>query len=542
MLNSLKEFFSLRDKNSNNIDKSSNENVSSSQYENAKVSDILFNNRITIESVFANCTDLLIREVKITNNPHFTAMIVYINNMIQSNVVEESVINKLTSNYGQSTFYPGSKEYSQYLLGIRDQDVLTDMSKVIDSVLSGNLALFINGIEEAMIINIANPPSRNIEEPVVETVVRGPREGFTESISTNIALIRKKIKSTNLKIETFKFGRETRTDIAIIYLSNIVNLKIIDELKERLNRIDIDAVLGANFIKEYIEDEPLSSFPTLYSTERPDVITSKLLAGKVAIIVDGTPLAISLPCIFSEFFTTDEDFYIKFIPATINRWIRYISFIFSLILPGLYLAITTFHQELIPTPLLIAFIKSRSGVPYSALIECLLMLLIYEILREAGVRMPRAVGQAISVVGALVLGQAAVEAGIVSAPMVIVISTTALCSFAIPSTDMYVAIVLPRLIFILLGSFLGLLGLNCGLIILFIRLIAIRSFGVPYMGPLAPIIPNELPDMFMRRPIWSKIKRSWLITRKNSNKKNPKSRLESIKEDHKKDNELKNKE
>lgn len=528
MLNFLKSVFSL---SNNNTTTNVNKNTDTHEYKHTKVSHILEDNKIAIKNILNNFSDLIIREVKITNNPKFGAMLVYINNMIQTGLIEESIIEKLTSKREEYTYNPGTKEYSKYLFGIRDEDVHIDMSKVIDSILSGKLILFIDGLDEAMVIDINKPPARSIEEPQVETVIRGPREGFTESMTTNITLIRKKIKSTNLKTQTFKMGWETKTDITIAYLSNIANPKIVSEVRERLNKIDVDAVISANYIKEYIEDDPLGTFPTVFSTERPDVVATKILEGRIAVIVDGTPLVITVPSLFIEFLITNEDYYLKFVPGTINRWIRYLSFILTITLPGTYLAITTFHQEVIPTPLLITFIKARSKVPYSALLECFLMLLMYEILREAGVRMPRAVGQAMSVVGALVLGQAAVEAGIVSTPMVIVVSTTAICSFSIPATDMYAAITAPRFIFMILGGTFGLLGLTCGIIILFMILISKRSFGVPYMAPLAPFISEEFPDLLMRRPIWSKFKRSRLITGKSSIKRKPESHIESIKEE-----------
>lgn len=539
MLNLFKNIFSLGNENNNEF----NSRKNTSTYEYNKVSHILKNNKMVIKNIFNNFSDLIIREVKITNNPKFGAMLVYLNNMIETGLIEESIIEKLIDKREEYTYDPCTKEYCKYLFGIRDEDVHMNMDKVIDSILSGKLILFIDGLNEAMVININKPPARSIEEPQVETVIRGPREGFTESMITNMTLIRKKIKSTNLKMETIKIGRETRTDITIAYLHTIANPKIINEVRERLNKIDVDSIIGVNYIKEYIEDDPLGIFPTIFSTERPDVVANKILEGRVAIIVDGTPLVITVPSIFIEFLITNEDYYLKFVPATINRWIRYLSFILTIILPGVYLAITTFHQEVIPTPLLITFIKARSKVPYSALLECFLMLLMYEILREAGVRMPRAVGQAMSVVGALVLGQAAVQAGIVSTPMVIVVSTTAICSFSIPATDMYAAVTAPRFIFMILGGTFGLLGLTCGIIILFMILISKRSFGVPYMAPLAPFISEEFPDLLMRRPIWAKFRRSWLITGRSSFKRKPKSHIKSIKDDQEKTmEEKKNKE
>lgn len=532
MLNFLKTIFSLKDENSYKLN--SSKNPDKPQYENTKVSNILQDNKITIQNIFNTFSDLSIREVKITNNPQFTAMLVYLNNLIDTSLIEESIIEKLTSKPAEYAYNPGSKEYSKYLFGIRDEDIHMDMSKVIDSILSGKLILFIDGLSEAMVIDINKPPTRSIEEPQVETVIRGPREGFTESINTNIALIRKKIKSTDLKMESFKIGRETKTDITIAYLSTVANPKIIDEVRKRLNKIDIDAVIGINYIKEYIEDDPLGIFPTIFSTERPDVAAAKILEGRIVIIADGTPLVVSVPSIFIEFFLTTEDYYLKYIPGTINRWIRYLSFIITITLPGAYLAITTFHQEVIPTSLLINFIKARSKLPYSELFECFFMLLMYEILRESGIRMPRAVGQSMSVVGALVLGMAAVEAGFVSTPVVIVVSTAAVCSFSIPATDMYAAVTLPRFIFMFLGGSLGLLGLTCGLVIFFMKLISKRSFGVPYMVPLAPFISSEFPDLFMRRPIWAKFRRSWIITGRSSIKRKPQPHIKSIEQEQKK--------
>ncbi len=532
MFNFIKSIFSLRDENSNKH--SENANTTPPRDENIRISSILEDNKKNLYSVFNNSPDLIIREVNIANNPAFTSMLVYIDNMIDISTIEQSIIGKLTTKNEDASLNLGSKEYSQYLLGVRNEDIYTDINKVIDSILSGNLVQFINGIAEALVVNINNPPSRTIEEPEVETTIRGPREGFTESISTNITLIRKKIKSTNLKIESLKLGRETRTDVSIIYLSNIVNKKIVSELKERLSKIDVNAVLGINYIKEYINDNPLSSFPTIFSTERPDVASGKLLEGRIAILVDGTPVVSTVPAIFVEFMLTNEDYYLNFIPATINRLIRYISLILSLLLPGSYIAVVTFHQELIPTPLLITIIKARSGVPYPALTECILLLLAFEVVRESGVRMPRSVGQAISVVGALILGEAAVAAGLVSTPLLIVVGVTAIASYAVPSTDMFIAITLPRFLFLILGGSFGLLGLTCGILVMLMKLISMRSFGVPYMSPLAPIIPDELLDVFLRRPHWNKFKRSWLIVGRKSIKKEPVSRTNSIKEEHEK--------
>lgn len=523
-----KNMFSLRDENSN--EKNLEENIKVPEYKNIKVSAILQTNKQNIENIFANCSDLIIREVRIGGNPQYTAIITYIDNMSKTATVEEAIIEKLVTRNECPSKMPDAKGYCKYLLGVREMDIYQDISKVMDAILYGKVIIFIDGINEAMAANIIAPPGRNVVEPPVETVMRGPREGFVEALYINKALIRKRLKSPNLKIESLVLGRETKTDVAIMYLANIANMKIVNELKERLNKSDLDGVIGINYLKEYIEDEPTSNFPTVFSTERPDVLASKLLEGRIAVLVDGTPVTISVPAIFYEFMETDEDFYLKFIAASMNRIIRYLSLILSLILPGFFLAITTFHPEVIPTPLLISFMRARAGVPYPALFECFVMLLVYEVLREAGLRMPRALGQAISVVGALVLGQAAVESGLVSTPMVIVVATTGIASFTIPSLDMYTGTVLPRYILLFLGGFAGLTGLFCGIVILVMRLISLRSFGVPYMEPLAPVISNEIPNVFFRRPLWTKLRRSWFVTGKESLRRKELSHISTIKE------------
>lgn len=489
------------------------------QYKNIQVSASLSINIENIKKILDKFPDLIMREIKISNNPKHGAVLFYINKMIDQNLMEEAVIKKLISKNEYSPYDISNPEYFKYILGINDKDILSSMDKIIYAILCGKMVLFIDEIDKAMIINLKNIPGRSIEEPNVETVLRGPREGFTENISTNIVLIREKIKNPNLKIEQFILGRETKTDVAIMYLSNIVNIKILNELKERINQIDVDALFITNTIKEYIEDDPITKFPTIFSTERPDVIVAKLLGGRIAIFADGTPVILTVPAIFTEFLISTEDFYINYIYATFNRYIRYLAFAFSILLPGLFVAIITFHQEVIPTSLLISFIKARSAVPYSSLLECFVMLTVYELVREAGVRMPRAVGQAISTVGALVLGQAAVQAGLASTAMVIIIATTSIAAFIIPSTDMYTSTILPRFVFLFLGGSLGLLGLITGAIIFLLKLISIRSFGVPYMEPLAPFIKSEFGDLIMRRPIWSKTKRSSIITGKKSKKR-----------------------
>lgn len=525
MFKFIKNMISLSEEN-----RSENIYHMSSDSNEVNISPTLENNKTQLKTIFSNCSDLVFREIKIANNPRFTAMIVYIKNMIETVLLEETIVKRITSKQEETCFQPNSKDYLKYMLGVRDEDIYLDMSGTINGILSGDLALFIDGVNEGMILHIKNPPSRAVEEPQVETVVRGPREGFTESLATNLVLIRKRIKSPNLKTESFILGRETKTEVIITYLSHIANEKIVAELKERINKIDADSVLTTHFIKEYITDAPFSGFPAIFSTERPDVLITNILEGRIGLLVDGTPITLSLPAVFFEFLESNEDFYLPFIVANIYRWVRYLSFVLTLTLPGIYIAITEYHQELIPTSLLVTIVKARSGVPYPAILECIVMLFAYEILREAGTRMPRAVGQSMSIVGALVLGQSAIEAGLVSAPMLIVVSLTAISSYAIPFVDMTSAVILPRFILILLGGSFGLLGVVCGLIVLSLMLISMRSFGVPYMAPLAPYIKEHFTETVTRPPMWAVFNRPWFITWRKSTRRKPVSHFKSMKE------------
>lgn len=489
------------------------------------VSDKLKNNESYIKSIFSSCSDLVVRQFKIANNSKHRIMLVYIDGLVKHERIAKSVVEQLMANQADYTHSPSNKEDIQYLLGIRPEDIYTDMNKTAEAILNGCLALFIDGENTALTINFKDPPGRSVDEPTTEVTVRGPREGFTESIRTNVSLIRKKIKNTNLKTEALVIGKQTKTDIVVCYLANIANKRIVNEIKARLAKIDIDSILDSNYIVEYIQDSSLFIFPTIFRSEKPDVVAGKLLEGRVAIIVDGTPAVLTVPCLFVEFLQVSEDYYLKVIPGTLNRWLRFLAFFITITLPGVYTALLSFHQELIPDTLVPTIIKARAGVPVSEMMSCLGMLLVYEVLREAGVRMPRVIGSAVSIVGALVLGQAAVEAGLVSTPTVVLIGFTAIASLTIASPELNMSLILPRFAFLLLGGTLGLLGITNGILIFVMVMISERSFGVPYMGPLAPMAVDELKDVVVRAPLTTMFKRPQLITWRQSIRRKNRCRI-----------------
>ncbi|MHC6180210.1 spore germination protein [Clostridium sp. JNZ X4-2] len=459
-------------------------------------------NKSYIESCFSNCFDLVIREISLFNIKEKKALIVYLEGFSKKSLIENFLIAKLTSdNYSKSS-YTDEIQFIKSTFGIKDENIHTDINKSIKSIVTGNPVVFIDGLEKSFEIDLNNPPKRNINEPPTDSVLRGPREGFTESLIENINLIRKKIKNPNLKMEKFILGKETHTDIIISYISGVTDNKIVEEVKKRLKKIDVESVLDSNYIEEYISDEPLSIYPLVFKTEKPDIAASKLLEGKIIIIVDGSPVALSVPTLFVEFFQSGEDYYIKYSSATLNRIIRCISLITTIALPAIYVALNNFHQELIPTKLIISIVDSRSSVPLPALWESFFMLVAFEIMREAGMRMPKTLGPAISIVGGLVLGDAAVNAGIVGSPIVVIVSLTAITKFTVPSIEFELPIVYIRFFFLFLSGYLGLIGLTCGILLISTRLSSIRCFGIPYMFPIFPFNIDPQEDQIMRSPIW----------------------------------------
>lgn len=401
---------------------------------------------------------------------------------------------------------------------------ISDFDSILTAIMGGDVVVLLDGHKDGLMIGMKGWKDRGVQEPSAQTVIRGPKEGFTESIRTNTALIRRRIKDSNLWLENRVIGRITKTDVSIMYIKGIVDDKVVDEVRERLDRIDIDGILETGYIEDLIQDETYTPFPTIYNTERPDVVAAGLLEGRVAILVDGTPFVLLAPALFGQFLQAAEDYYQRWDIGNLIRILRYIALAISLIAPSFYIAVTTFHQEMLPTALLISLAAQREGVPFPAFLEALIMELTFEILREAGVRMPRAIGQAVSIVGALVIGQSAVEAGIVSAAMVIVVAITAISSFVIPSFNMAISIRILRFALMGLAASFGLFGITLGLIAIVLHLTSLRSFGIPYMTPFGPFIPSDQKDMIFRVPIWGMFSRPRLLSKKNLIRENNSSR------------------
>lgn len=383
--------------------------------------------------------------------------------------------------------------------------VSNQWNELIDAVLSGDSVFFFDRCEQAIIARIRNWETRSVEEPQTEQVIRGPRDGFTESVRTNTALVRRRIRDPYLRVEALIIGEKSKTDINIMYLKDTAKEELVDEVKNRLGRIKINAILESGYIEELIEDAPYSPFSTVMSTERPDKVASAILEGKVAIFVDNTPFVLIVPTYFWQFLQAGDDYYSRFMTGSFNRMVRYVAFVISLTLPSIFVMLVSFHQEMIPTPLALTIASGRDVIPFPVLLEALIMELAFELMREAGLRMPKPIGQAVSIVGSLVIGQAAVQAGLVSPFMVIIVAITGISSFAIPNYAASVSIRLIRFFILIASGTMGLLGFATTFSLFAIHAMSLRSFGESYLAPATPFKPSDQKDFVIRFPIWGMV-------------------------------------
>lgn len=377
-----------------------------------------------------------------------------------------------------------------------------DVSSILSCMLYGDTLILINGSKTALVVNTKGFPARAIEEPVDERVTQGPREGFCEAAMFNLALIRRKILTPDLQIKTMRLGGRSDTAVFICFLDSLVDKNVLSELYKRLSKINIDGVLDSNYITEYIRDSKMSIFKTMGTTERPDIIASRLLEGRIALVVDGTPMVLTLPYVFSENFQSDEDYYLSYIVSSVRRALRYICFVASVSVPAVFVALVTFHIELMPTHFALSVAELRMGVPISSVGECLLLVIVFEVLKEAGIRMSQSLGHALSIVGGLVVGQAAVQAKIISAPMLIAVAFSGICGLMVPRLKTSVLYI--RIISVIVCSLLGLYGFMAVGTIALIHVLNLKSFGVDYTVSLGKISFQSLKDTLIRAS-WPKM-------------------------------------
>jgi len=504
-------YFSLRNKYMNQAEPG--------EKDSEPISPDLEKNLEVIKGILHESSDVTIHEFNFGPERKYKGALIFINSItdkeeIHKNILQPLMYDVLLLSNNMDMDFTDIDTIRMNLISMTDNLKVTMLNDLLDSLLAGAAILLINGSKEALAIKSIKIKSRSIEEPGTEAVVRGPREGFVENINENIALIRRKIKDTDLCVEKFVIGEKSKTDVCIVYLKSVANPKVVEEIRTRLKRIKTESILESGYIEQFIDDNPYSVFPTVSNSEKPDKVTAKILEGRVAVLVDGTPFVLVVPMVFIESFQSVEDYYARPFFASVIRLIRFMSFIISTLGPAIYVALTVFHQELIPTRLLISIAEGRERVPFPAIMEAFLMLFAFDLLREAGVRLPKPVGQTVGIVGAIVLGEASVQAGLISPIMVIVVSATAIASFAVPAqTD---SGTLLRYLYLTLAGIAGGFGIILGLLATLMHLASLRSFGTPYLWPVVPLDLTGLKDVFIRMPLWTMSKRPSAITRNDS--------------------------
>ncbi|OIJ11791.1 spore germination protein [Anaerobacillus alkalilacustris] len=460
-------------------------------------------NEKQLKQIFTQCSDIVYQPLRVFGN--HTGFLVYFNGMVDTQLIDQMILKTLVyqEHVKNEDIDTVIHNWIKEISFVGETKRASDFYTVTESILNGSAAVFLEGQKNALIFNVNGWEMRSIEEPNSESVIRGPREGFNESITVGTSLLRRRLRSPKLKMESLQIGKLSKTEIIITYVEDIVDRSIVQEVRNRLSQISIDGVLESGYIEELIEDAPFSPFPTVLHTERPDIVIANLLEGRVAILVDNTPFSLIVPITFWGAIQANEDYYERFWIGSLIRWVRYFAIFITLALPSFYLSVITFHQEMIPTSLMLAIAASREDIPFPALVEVLAMEFTFEVLREAGLRLPKQIGQAVSIVGALVIGQSAVEAGFVSAPMIIIVAFTGICSFAIPRYSIGIALRILRFPLIFLAGALGLYGVTIGFLFILLHLCSLRSFGIPYFSPVSPVGFSSLKDVLFRAPWWS---------------------------------------
>lgn len=393
------------------------------------------------------------------------------------------------------------------LLPVIAVDEVATVEECAEQLIKGNSILLVDGCTGALLLGLAQWEKRSVEEPQTETSLRGPREGFTESITTNLSQLRRRIRSVKLQVKSYRIGSYTGTEVCIAYIEGLAKSSLLHEVQSRLERIEIDSILETGYIEELTEDNPYSPFPQQQFTERVDVAAAGLLEGRIILLVDGTPDVLIAPATLASLLQAADDYYNRAVYSSFLRFLRYWTLFLSMILPAVYVAILNFHHEMVPGKLLASIASAREEIPFPTIVEVMMMQLAFEVLREAGLRLPRQIGSAVTIVGALVVGEAAVSAGLVSAPIVIIIAFTGIAGFTAPHYSLEFAVRLLRLPLIILGGTLGMLGLMFGIIAIATHLCMLRSYGVPFLSPFAPFVPNEMKDTAFRAPLWKMSRR-----------------------------------
>lgn len=455
----------------------------------------LTNNMVTLRAMCENTSDLNVRELTIAG---VQMSVMVIEGMVNLQTMNQTVIQPLMNQkFGEHATCEDIYRFmeSGCLMSADLKDCYT-CDEVFTFLNSGFVVILLEGLPCAVAIGVQGFNFRSIGEPSSEVNERGSREGFTEPLRVNMSMVRRRIKSPTLKFELFQVGRVSKTDLSLVYLTDVVSRTLLREVRRKLQRTDLELVLTSGYLQPFLEGKQASLFSDVGVTERPDTLCAKIQEGRIAVIIDGTPFALIVPYLFSENFQSMDDYCHKPYYATFIRCLKYISFAITILLPGMYVAIGTFHPELFPEALLFNIVSSQETTPFPLVIEALIIHFLYEIMREAGLRLPRPVGHAVSIVGALVIGDAAVTAGLIGSPMVLVVALTAISSFVVPS--LYEPVSVLRFAFIIIGGMYGLYGLALASAMVMTNACTLTAFGVPYLSPISPMNFYSMRDTFVR--------------------------------------------
>lgn len=461
-------------------------------------------NMTILDELFTDCDDIKKRMMILGRNTDVSACIYYVEVTVNNLTIEESVIGKLISRLMAKT----PDEIYQFLdknaLGITDVSELSTFKDVVMGVMIGDGVLLIDGYNKAIKIKSKGYPMMGVSSSEREQVMRGSREGFADALKCNTALMRKRIRNNQLKVKEFIIGKESNTTVAIVYMENIVRKQVLEEIISRIQSLDVTNLTDSGIIEQLTEEREKSPFPQYQTTERPDTAVLSVMNGRITLFVDNTPVALLLPTNLNDFFKTPDDYYERFAIVSLARIIRYLAAFFALCLPAIYLAVMNYHPDILPANLLFSFAGGRSSVPFPSVIEVFIMEFAFELLREAGIRIPGPMGSTIGIVGGLIIGQAAVSAGIVSPVIVVVVAFTALSSFAIPNNEFSSALRILKYLLIALAYFLGFFGITLGVLMIFLHLATLCSFHLPFLMPIAAkdiVEKKRLKDMLFRFPL-----------------------------------------
>jgi len=468
-----------------------NRNIGSSIIENEK----------TFKSMFQHSSDIMYREITIHDQTKL--LLIYVDGMVNTDIIVSNILEPLMYKglpQGLGAVESVIEMFEQERFSVLQTKKVSNIEEISEHILKGNLAILVDGEQFALLADVKKIETRSISDSAIEPALRGSRESFTENLRTNTTMMRRILATPKLKIESLKIGDLTKTDVAVVYIEGIVSPPVLNEVLKRLKGIQTNGILESGIIEQYIEEAQFSPFPQILNSERPDVVAASLLEGRVAILTNGTPFSLIVPMTFWSGLQAPDDYHQRFLFVAMIRWVRYIFTILSVFLPSIYIALTNFHPEMVPPELMLNIAALRERAPFPTVIEVLLMEFMFEGLQEAGLRLPKQIGPLVSIVGALVIGEAAVSAGIISAPVVIVVATGGIASFIIPRYSFSFPLRMLRFPLIILSGILGLFGIAIGISTILIHLLHLQSFGTPYLSPVAPLNKRGLKDVLLRWP------------------------------------------